>query len=77
VCNTKKLPAYKEKYYEFINSYFKNRKPSDNTLFGWDSLNKYLLNEEVVRIMDKIDMALNSLKTKLNMELQLPYELKG
>ncbi len=65
----------KEKYYEFLNSYFKNQKHSRNSLFDWDLPNKDLPNEDAIRIMDRIDMALNFLKTKLDMEL--PYELKG
>jgi len=65
----------KEKYYEFLNSYFKNRKPSGNTLFGFHLPNKDLPNEEAVRIIDRIDLALNFFKTRLDMEL--PYELKG
>lgn len=65
----------KEKYYKFLDTYFKNRKPSGNTLFGWDIPSKDSPNEEADRILDRIDLALNYFKTKL--DLELPYELKG
>jgi hypothetical protein len=65
----------KEKYYEYLNKYFKDRKPSGNTLFGWDSPSNDKPNEEADRILDRVDLALNFFKTKFEMEL--PYELKG
>lgn len=65
----------KERYYKFLDTYFKDRKPSGNTLFGWDIPSKDTPNEEADRILDRIDLALNYFKTKLDIEL--PYELKG
>jgi hypothetical protein len=65
----------KEKYYSFLDNYFKNRKVSGNTLFGLRFPDAESPNEEANRILDRIDIALNFFKT--NFDMELPYELKG
>lgn len=65
----------KEKYYKFLDSYLKTRKPSGNTLFGFSLPDRDSPNDEADRILDRIDLAINFFKT--NLDIELPRELKS
>ena len=62
-------------YYTFLEKALKERSQSGNTLFGWNIPNREYPNSESERILNRIDLALNYLRTSLDMEL--PYKLKG